>query len=341
MKCDRGSRVSCKEDIPEMGCREGLEAETPSTSKESPRRPCLGWWRVKCWTDRWPARGPYAAGENRLCPPNTWPAGGKRTDCRGGKTNESPSCQTEEKWGWTRSAHQASRGGCDRFERGERVWGWQIRFCGLVSPRGGEAALLIPTRRSGMTRRSRSGRPVGPLQVNPSAWSLAREGPATGCIAWAPLPPEGSFLGSDCSLDKEQEGVEWSLVLLGMNCLRAADCVLAERNFSTSELTASPNNPDCEMGASSKNTFSFSWISVSIQPQMAFCSHWTRHRAPHGACGMLSGSESQVSDSAQLLHSLWSQTSPLVHLFKNVRLVGLKDARWRPCLLAARRESIR
>ncbi len=65
--------------------------------------------------------------------------------------------------------------------------------------------LLIPTGRSGMTRRSRSGRPVGPLQVNPSVWSLAREGPATGspnhswggCAAWAPLLPDGSFLGSD------------------------------------------------------------------------------------------------------------------------------------------------
>ncbi len=25
-----------------------------------------------------------------------------------------------------------------------------------------------------------------------------------GCVAWAPLPPEGSFLESDCSLDKEE-----------------------------------------------------------------------------------------------------------------------------------------
>ncbi len=83
-----------------------------------------------------------------------------------------------------------------------------------------------------------------------------------GCAAWAPLLPEGSFLGRDCSLDKEEERVEWSLVLLGMNCLRTADCVLAERILSTTELTASPNNPNCEMGASSKNTFSFSIISV-------------------------------------------------------------------------------
>ncbi len=176
-----------------MGCREGLEAEMPSTTKESPRRPCLGWRRVKCWTDRWPARG------------------------RTRRTRLSPNCQTEEKWGWTRSAHQASRGGCDRFERGERIWGGQIRFCSLASPRGGEAALLIPTRRSGTTWRGWSGRPVGPLQVNPSAWSLAREGPATapqtvvggGCVAWAPPPPEGSFLGSDCSLDKEEPTASW------------------------------------------------------------------------------------------------------------------------------------
>ncbi len=49
-----------------------------------------------------------------------------------------------------------------------------------------------------------------------------------GCAAWAPLLPEGSFLGRDCSLDKEEEGEEWSLVLIGINYLKAADCVLAE-----------------------------------------------------------------------------------------------------------------
>ncbi len=44
-----------------------------------------------------------------------------------------------------------------------------------------------------------------------------------------------------------------------------------------------------------------------------------------GAYGVLSGSESQVSGSAQLFHSLWSQTSPFIYLLKHVRLVGLKD----------------
>ncbi len=84
------------------------------------------------------------------------------------------------------------------------------RYAFAVWPRGGEAALLIPTRRSGTTRRGRSGRPVGPLQVNPSAWSLTREGPATGSPnrSWGRVRSLGSFLGSDCSLDKEEEGVE-------------------------------------------------------------------------------------------------------------------------------------
>ncbi len=47
-------------------------------------------------------------------------------------------------------------------------------------------------------------------------------------FAGARLLPVDSFLGKECYLDREEEGVEWSLILLGMNCLRAADCVLAE-----------------------------------------------------------------------------------------------------------------
>ncbi len=43
-----------------------------------------------------------------------------------------------------------------------------------------------------------------------------------GCVAWAP-PLGGFLLGSGCSLDTEEEGVEKSLALLCINCLRAAD----------------------------------------------------------------------------------------------------------------------
>ncbi len=52
-------------------------ASAPSATKESPWRPCPGWWSVKCWTDRWPARGPNAAGENRLCPHTRGPPAAK------------------------------------------------------------------------------------------------------------------------------------------------------------------------------------------------------------------------------------------------------------------------
>ncbi len=56
--------------FPKLKCAAGPEswAAAPSATKESPWRPCPGWWSVKCWTDRWSARGPNAAGENRLCP---------------------------------------------------------------------------------------------------------------------------------------------------------------------------------------------------------------------------------------------------------------------------------
>ncbi len=98
-----------------------------------------------------------------------------------------------------------------------------------------------------------------------NGWPRAPQTVVGGGCAGARLLPAGSFLGKECSLDREEEGVEWSLIFLGMNCLRAADCVLAERNFSTTKLTASPNSPGCEMGASSRNTFSFSQISSQVK----------------------------------------------------------------------------
>ncbi len=161
-----------------MGCREGRDAAAPSTVKESPLRPCSGWWREKCWTDGWPARVPYTAGKKQLCLLTRGPLAANGRAVEGER--RTPNCQPEQKWGWTRSAHQASKAGCDRFKWGERVRGGQKRFSGLTSPRNGETALLIPTRRSGMTQISRSGRPVGPLQVNPLVWLLAGKRPATG-----------------------------------------------------------------------------------------------------------------------------------------------------------------
>ncbi len=68
-------------------------AAAPSATKESPWRPCPGWWSVKCWTDRWPARGPNAAGENRLCPHTRGPPAAKGTDCSGGKNPRPPTAR--------------------------------------------------------------------------------------------------------------------------------------------------------------------------------------------------------------------------------------------------------
>ncbi len=151
-----------------------------------------------------------------------------------------------------------------------------------------------------------------------------------GCVAWAPLPPEGSFLGSDFSLDKEEEGVEWSLVLLGINCLRAVDCVLEERNFSNTKLTASPNSPDCEMGASSRNTSSFSLISVRF-------SHKWRSAATEPAIG-------RPTVRAVCLVALRAKSVALRSSFttsgvrpvpsdflEDIRLVGLKDGHRMEC----------
>ncbi len=169
-----------KEDIPEMGCREGLEAETPSTTKESPRRPCLGWWRVKCWTDRWPAQGPYAAGENRLCPLTHGPLAAKGRTVEGERRTRPPTARPRKNEGEL-VLHTKTRGVVvtdlseeSAFEAGR--YAFAVWSCLLAVKR------LSSFRPEGQERLggARSGRPVGPLQVNPSAWSLVRDGPATG-----------------------------------------------------------------------------------------------------------------------------------------------------------------
>ncbi len=270
MKCDRGSRVSCKGRHTWVGVSRRPGSSDALHHEGKPSASLFGLMESEVLDWKAAGTGSVHCRREPTVSPNTWPAGGKRTYCRGGKTDASPNCQTEEKWGWTLSAHQTSRGGCDRSEWGERVWGGQIRYCGLASRRWCSSPHPDSVRNDSEEPK----RQVCWAASGQLVCVVAGEGKAVprapqtivggGCAAWAPLLPEGSFLGSNCSLDKEEEGVEWSLILLGINCLRAADCVLAERNFSTTELTASPNNPDCEMGASSTNTFSFSWISVRL-----------------------------------------------------------------------------
>ncbi len=47
---------------------------------------------MKHWIERWPSRGPYAV---PIVSPNTWSAGGRRTDGRGGRPNASPTARNK------------------------------------------------------------------------------------------------------------------------------------------------------------------------------------------------------------------------------------------------------
>ncbi len=175
-KCDRGSRVSCKGRHTwggvsrRPGCSGSLHREgEPSASLfRMMAREVLD-WRVA---------GLGSVHCRRAVSPNKPPAGGERTGCRWGK-DASPTASPSKNEGEL-DLHTKPRRVAVTDLWGERVRGGQKRFSGLTSPRNGETALLIPTRRSGTTRISRSGRPVGPLQVNPLAWLLAGKRPATG-----------------------------------------------------------------------------------------------------------------------------------------------------------------
>ncbi len=105
----------------------------------------------------------------------------------------------------------------------------------------------------------------------PRPWS---EGDEPGRCPWWRAP----FSARSALWTKRRGGVlEGSLILLGINCLRMSNCDLADRNFSTTELTTSPNNPVWEMGASRRKTISFSrisvrfshkWLSADTEPAM-------------------------------------------------------------------------
>ncbi len=72
------------------------------------------------------------------------------------------------------------------------------------------------------------------------------------------------------------------------------------------------------MGASIKNTFSFSRISVRLSHRWRSAATEAAIERPYGTCGVLGGSQSQVS-------GFRSQAGPFVHFLQDVRLVGLKD----------------
>ncbi len=274
MKCDRGSRVSCWERHIWLGVLRRPGRSEALHHEGKPSVSLFGMMESEALDWKMAGTGSVRCRREPIVSPNTWSAGGKRTDCRGGKPNASPTARPKKNDG--RFLHTKPRGvGVTDlieesvFESGRyafAVWSHLVAVKKLSSSQLEGQEQLGGAEVAGLLGRFRSTRLSGRWRGKgwPRAPQTAVEG---GCAAWVPLLPEGSFLGRDCSIDKEEEGMEWSLVLLGINCLRAADCVLAERNFSTTELTASPNNPDCEMGASSRNTFSFSRISVRLSPK--------------------------------------------------------------------------
>ncbi len=225
-----GSECRAREDIPEIGCREGLEAAAPSTVKESPRRPCSGWRREKCWADGWPARVPYTAGEKQLCLLTCGSPAASGRAAKGERRTRPPTASPCENEGeldlhtkprrvavTDLSEESAFGAGRNAFA----VWPRPVTVKRLSSFRPGgqerpglaEATGLLGrfmlTRLRGCWREE--DRPRAPQTVVGGRR-----------VAWAP-PLGGSLLGSGCSLDTEEEGVEKSLALLGMNCLRAAD----------------------------------------------------------------------------------------------------------------------
>ncbi len=196
-----------------MVCREGLEAAAPSTMKESPRRPCSGWWREKCWTDGWPARGPYTAGEKQLCLLTCGPLaangraveGERRTrplTASPRKNEDELDLHTKPRWVAVTDLSEESAFGVGR--NASAVWPRPVTVKRLSSfrPEGQERPGLAEA--AGLLGRFRLTRLRGCWQGKDRP-----RAPQTvvgeGCVAWAP-PPEGSFLGSDCSLDTEEEG---------------------------------------------------------------------------------------------------------------------------------------
>ncbi len=165
---------------------------------------------MKCWTERWPARGPYAAGENRLCPLTRGPLAAKGRTVEGERRTRPPTARPRKNEGEL-ILHTKPPGvvvtdlseEC-AFEVGRYafvVWPRLVAVKRLSSFRlegqerlgGAEAAGLLGRFRSTCLRgRWRGmGRPRAPQTV------VGGE-----CAPWEPLLPEGSFLGSDCSLDK-------------------------------------------------------------------------------------------------------------------------------------------
>ncbi len=91
--------------------------------------------------------------------------------------------------------------------------------------------------------------------------------------------------------------------------------LLASWNLSTTELTASPNRPEDESGASSRQTLSLYFISDKVSHRCPLSAATiSSHRAPNGTGGLLSGAERQISGPPELRDIIGAHLLALIEL---------------------------
>ncbi len=66
-------------------------------------------------------------------------------------------------------------------------------------------------------------------------------------------------------------------------------------------------------------------VRLSHRWRSAIYQEWICHRVSYSMSNVLSGSQGQVCGFTELFDCLWCQATALIHLFEDIRLVGLED----------------
>ncbi len=350
MKCDRGSRVSCKERHTWYGVsrRPGSsgtlrhEGEPSASLSGLMESEVLDWQVAGTGSER-------CRGEPTVSP-HTWPAGGERTDCSGGKTDASPNCRPRKNEDEL-FLHAKPRGVAvtvlseeSTFEAGRNafaVWPRLVTVKRLSSfrPEGQERPGLAEV--AGLLGRFRStclrGRWRG--KDRPRAPQTVVGG---GCVAWAPLPPQSVLpcsVRTPCrppvspALHSPSTRTRMQRALLrggGCRCYQAFSTPHIRYVFLCTTL--------CFLyRISFTNGSVYRGYRFGFSARFGSATHFSLGKIPPRFDGVQltvvnSASKASVlqlelssSGSAQLFYSLRSQTSPLVHFLEDIRLVGLKD----------------
>ncbi len=132
---------------------------------------------MKHWTERWPARGPYAVGENRLCLLTRGPLAPEGRMVEGEGPTRPPTARPK-KYDAGLLLHIKPRGVGVTDLSEESVFE-ASRYAFAVWSRLIAIKKLSSSRLEGQERLG-GAEAAGPLQVNLSAWSLAGKWSATG-----------------------------------------------------------------------------------------------------------------------------------------------------------------